>query len=210
MDTIMYDMETNVAMKIRNYLDIISDPAMLKILRVFIEYPKAYTGRQMALLAGLSHRTASKYLDLLEGYSMVAKKTAGKAYLYSLSENYFTNDVIRPLILKEQQLYKKTKQDIAQTFRPYAKALIIYGSYALHQETVESDLDLCIVVDKKDSVLEAAIDGYVKRMSATYALEVSPHVLTVRELKEKIETMVIKAIINDGDWITGNKRELQL
>ena len=200
-------METNVAMKIRNYLETISDPAMLKILRVFIEYPKAYTGRQMALLAGLSHRTASKYLDLLEGYSMVAKTTAGKAYLYSLAENYFTNEVIRPLIQKEQQLYQKTKQDIAQTFRPYTKALIIYGSYAKHQETAESDLDLCIVVDKKDSVLEATIDGYVKKMSENYALELSPHVLTVKEFREKKETMVIKAIINDGDWITGNKRE---
>ncbi|MDD4877063.1 MAG: nucleotidyltransferase domain-containing protein [Dehalococcoidales bacterium] len=202
-------MKRFVVMKVKNYLDFLTDPKILKILRVFVMMPGEYTGRHVSFLAKLNHKTTIKYLDHLSERSILGKKLAGRAYIYRLRENYFTQEVIMPLIKQEQGLYEKIKQEIINKLGTFSEAIVIYGSYARNRENEQSDLDVCFVVKEKTESFDQALDEYVSQAGQLYSLPVSPHVFTLEELPEKKDVEVVREIMDNGDWIFGDKWEVR-
>ena len=198
-------------MKIRNYLDCISNYKSLKLLRIFALFPNEYTGRQISQLAKVHHTTGLRYLEELYNYSIVDKRIAGNAYLYYLQNNYFTNKVILPMIRAEAALYDIVLKAIENKLRKQQSvvAVAIYGSYSRLEETESSDLDLFILVMKTSKSLEVALDDLSDDLLVKYSLALSPHVVTVSELGEKKDKEVFKEIFQHGQWLFGKTEAIK-
>ena len=191
-------------MKIRHCLDSIIDKKMLKILRLFVFFPKSYTGRRVSAITKLNNRTCRLYLEDLYAKDILNRDIVGRSYLYSLQHNYYTDELIVPIIEKEKALYINIKTEIVNQFESYCHALVIYGSYASYRETDYSDLDLLLVVKKKENIqFDKLLDEYMSGMSDKYSIEVSPHIVTLNEFESKKNIEVFQAIMNDGDWLYG-------
>lgn len=195
-------------MKIRNYLNTLNTETIWRVLRVFITLPNSYTGRQMSGITGLNHKSCLSAMETLDYEGLLMKRVVGRAHLYSLVDNYFTKDVLIPLIQQEQKLFSHIKGKIVRTFSKYCTAIIIYGSYARYEESGDSDLDLCFIVPEKSPELSERLDDFIQKINKKYTLLLSPHVLTEAEVKEKKNLSVLQDIKNEGEWILGDKVEV--
>lgn len=195
-------------MKIRHFLDCISDKKIWAILRQFMIIKGGHSARHIAKITGLNHRTCSQYLTHLEACSILDMRPVGRAYSYTLKDNFFVREIIAPLLEKERNVYISAKSRIIQKFRKVSKAIVIFGSYARHEETEQSDLDVCFIVHEKTDQLEEDMYLYFEQFSDDYGLAVSPYILSLEEFKEKRSLNVIQDIEREGDWIYGKKREV--
>lgn len=196
-------------MKIRKYLDIIEDKKVLNILRILIQSPNQYSGRQLGNLTGMTHRTCRKYLDRLVKYDILSKKLTTSSYLYSMNHNYFTDEVLIPLIKQELNAFNSIQRAIVKQFSKYCKAIIIFGSYAQNMETEDSDLDICFMIYKRQSEFNKRLIQWIANMQQRYELTVSPYILTLDEIKKKKELDIIKDVRLEGIWIYGSRAEVR-
>ena len=197
-------------MKIRKYLDIIQNNIVLKILRHFVLFTGDYTGRHVALIIKENPKTTRKYLDGLYNQSILDRQIAGKSYLYSLRDNYFTKSILIPLITDEDKLYGKVLAELETLLiNNKCTAAAIYGSYARREEADDSDLDLFILVKKKNDKLESALDDMARSMLDKYSLELAPHIIEESEWEAKKDMQVIKDIYQTGQWLFGQTEAIK-
>lgn len=197
-------------MKLIKYLDVLEDKTILAILRELVNGTASYTGRQIAYYTGLNQGTCQKYLDKLVSHDILHREQVGKAFLYSIHHNYFTDEVLVPLIQQEMNLIKTVHQDIINRFSGDCQAIVIYGSYARKQARADSDLDLCFMLKgSRTAEFEAKLDQFVSEMSDKFGLYVEPYVLTPDEIIEKKQLEVLQNIQTEGDWIYGSRTEVK-
>lgn len=195
-------------MKIRNYLDYIVSNKIWQILRIFVQIPGEYTGRHIATLARLNHRTCTQYLDHLAECGVLRRKSVGRANMYTMKDTYYTRQVLIPLIRQEQAIYNVVKDRLIKHFSAYVKAIIIFGSYARNEEDDHSDLDVCLIIENTTD-LTKQLDECQKELDKDFELSFAPYVVYKTELKDKKKLDLIKDIRSQGDWIYGEKTEVK-
>jgi len=196
-------------MKIKKYLDIIEDKKVLNILRILVQSQNQYSGRSLGNLTGMSHRTCRKYLDHLVKHGILSKKLTASSYLYSLNHNYFTDKVLIPLIIQEQNLFRSIQNKIVKQFSGFCKAIIIFGSYANNKETENSDLDICFMIYKSQPEFHKKLEQTLAEIQQNYELIISPYILTLDEVRKKKNLDIIKEIRLEGIWIYGTRSKIK-
>jgi predicted nucleotidyltransferase len=195
-------------MKVRNFLDCIIDEKIWQILRQYRILKGECSARHMAKITGMHHRTCGNYMNHLAACAILDMRPVGRANMYSLKDSYFVNKLLLPLLQKEHQIYADLKTEILRNFSNDSKAIIVFGSYSRYEETDESDLDICLVVNKKSKLLEDKIYDYCSKVWDKFELKISTYILTISELKQKKDLDLIKDIYQEGDWIYGDKAKI--
>lgn len=192
-------------MKVRNYLDIFNNEKIWKILRIFVQYENSYSGREMASLTKINNATATSYLEYLCDRNILIKQVRGKSYIYELKKNYYTQEVIIPLINQERSLYEKIKEVLCKKLGKHCTAIIVYGSYSRNEEIETSDLDVCLIVPEETELLKKELDEIGIDFLDTYSLDFAPHIFTEERVKQNLNMEVLQEIKNTGKWIYGKK-----
>ncbi|MEE9543420.1 MAG: hypothetical protein V3V95_06530, partial [Thermodesulfobacteriota bacterium] len=93
-------------MRFNNLLeDILGKRSNISILRLFASENAEMTGRQIAGLTGLAHRTCLMSLEGLVKQSIISVRSVGSANLYKLkSENFLMEQGVLPLFKLEKGL----------------------------------------------------------------------------------------------------------
>jgi predicted nucleotidyltransferase len=142
--------------------EIFQNLSHVKVLRVLVNSELDLTGRQIAALAGLSAMGAKKALDHLGELNLLAVRRVGQAYLYRLREdNLIVQRLLRHLFINEKKLLEEELKKVAQHFSGIAHSVYLFGSVSRHEESFESDIDLCIIVrdvDMMDRAQEKALE----------------------------------------------------
>ena len=159
----------------------------VKLLRVLFKFPESeFTGEDLARKAAVSKPMAHKALSELMEENVVARRVAGRAYLYSLLSGSYSTKLAAPLFrmrdspLEELARLVKTKLQSA----PVVSA-ILYGSVARGEEKPASDIDLYLVVkgegDRKG--VEALVSELNRLTSTHFGNRLSAMIKTVEETK---------------------------
>lgn len=196
-------------MRMHNVLEeVLGQRSKIRILRVLFKSKIEITGRQIAQLSGLNHRTCHLALRELINEGIVTRQKVGKAHLFSLKEtNYLVSHVLQPLFKKEAGLLQTALKKITKFFNRAVVSVILFGSFAQGRESSDSDIDLLVLVSrqKEKKKVERKFDSLNMELIDIFGNVVSPYILTLREVtkKHKAKERLIGRIIKEGKVIQG-------
>lgn len=178
-------------MRFHNPLDDIwNSEVKTRLLRVLYRTGGSYTGRRLAGLVGYSHTHTTATLADLEAQGLVKMRRAGNSYMFSVNIN---NEIVSGVLVPAFEFESELTNNLADRFYDgLGKTLVsvtMFGSVARGEETVESDVDLLLVV--KDGIDREKTESKVSEISheayLAFGCSVVPIVVTQVEYERKLK-----------------------
>lgn len=186
--------------------NIFSAPSAVSILRELSIRNTGLTGRELARITNLTPQTIHNSLANLEALKIVDRITAGRSHYFTLNRKHHLNKrIIENLYENEREYVSSIFDSIKKKLSKYSISLIIFGSVARKEETVESDLDLCIVYKGKESLLNEKISELRDKIYIEYGITLAPFTITESGFtsRAKSKKPPVNNIISDGKVISG-------
>jgi len=178
-------------MRLHNPLDDIwNSQPKTRILRTLYRTGGSFTGRRLAGLVGYSHTHTMATLADLEAQGLVDMRRAGNSYMFSIN---MKNEVVKGILAPAFELESELINNLADRFYDgLGKVLVsvtLFGSVARGEETLESDVDLLLVV--KDGIDREKTENKVSEIShkvyLAFGCSVAPIVVTQAEHAKKLK-----------------------
>jgi predicted nucleotidyltransferase len=192
-----------------NILDILfSTWSHTAVLRVLWHYSNGITGREISRLAGMNHRACQKALATLESIGIIERRRGGRDHLFTLNRtNILVIDGVLPLLAVEEEFSKKAFAFLAQKLKKYCISIILFGSVARKDETVTSDFDLCLIVEKDQQTTTTSdvVHSIAGEFRRTFGGNIAPFIITHKEFVRRAnrKQSPIPAITKEGIIIHG-------
>ncbi len=192
--------------------EIFSSPSNIAVLREISKVQTGLSGREIAKLVGISPPTCLSILTQLENLSIVKRQRGGRDHLFTLNrEHIIVKEIILNLLSFEDKLLNILTQDIKKNFGKYCKSIFLFGSVARKEEKVESDLDICFLINsiKSKKPLRDLIAQKHSYFKVKYGVNISPFFLTEKEFisRAKHRKPPVPDIINESVLIYGKSWE---
>jgi predicted nucleotidyltransferase len=187
---------------------IFSTPSNISILRVLNERMVGISGRESSRLSGLSLRTAQKSLSNLNKLGIVEKHIGNKEHVYKLNrKNFISKKIISLLLEFEKQFKIQIINLIKKHLQEPAVSVFIFGSVARGEESVKSDLDICIVYAKNISLIKEKVSFLGKELNKKFSINLAPFYISVNEFKKRIKLNKppVNNIIKEGILVSGQR-----
>lgn len=151
--------------------DILIKSSEQQILSLFVMNPdQSFYVRQISKELNISLGAAHGALLLFEKYGILTSQRVGKTKLYRLeSSNPIINSfkILNTLLILEP---------LIQPLHKISMRLVLYGSYSTGTFTSESDLDLFVVSEERESVINI-IDSFTRKTN----LDIRPIIMNLVE-----------------------------
>ncbi len=196
-------------MILHNILEhVFKNQSNLKVLRVLNSLKVSVSGRETSRLANISLRSAQKSLEDLENLHLIRKQIGGRENLYNLNrENNIVKNIIEIIFKEENKFRESLLKKINTEIGNLADSIILFGSVARKKETVNSDLDICIVYSKKKREIENRINKLRDVLAKEYGVKIAPFYIKKSEFKKKAikSESPIDDIVKEGKVISGTQ-----
>lgn len=198
-------------MRLNNVLEeLLGSKPKIKILRALLKVNVPLTGRKVALLSGLNHRTCLLSLRELSREGFISIRSAGKAKLYTLNlENTYLKNSISKIFRDEKRLISNLFKSIKIKLKGKIYALILFGSIVEGKEQPDSDIDICIVIKSllEKRKIEKIIENETDRIMKEYGNDLSCYYITKNNFikKYKRKDKLISEIAKRGRIIGGER-----
>jgi Nucleotidyltransferase domain len=123
---------------------VVLPPSTAALLRVLAGADDAFTGRQLARLAGVSHAHAAKVIDRLAEHGLLLVQQRGPSKLCRLNRVHLAAGPLIELVQMRARLLKLLAAAIGAWPCPPVHASL-FGSAARGDGTTASDLDILII-----------------------------------------------------------------
>lgn len=181
----------------------------IAVMRVLKNYNTGLSGREIARLSGMTAKSAIRTLSRLEDLGVISRIRGGREHFFSLNrKHYLVQEIILHILECEEKFRDAVYQEISRALKGKCNSVYIFGSVARREEKVESDLDLCIVLDKEDQKeeIEELFEELRSELFIKYGVNASPFYITVSEFsaKAKDKKPPVKDIVEEGKMLFGN------
>jgi len=158
-----------------------------KILLVLAEAPgKAISRKDIRNLTKLGNKTVSKFLLLLEKFKLITSNKIGKSYFYKLNlSSPFTGGILQIIRLEKESLnnpdffalnlLREFAYELTNVNLENLHKVILFGSYAKRTSGENSDIDVAIVLKKRDPGDELLITSIIDGLDKRFGIEIQPH-----------------------------------
>lgn len=180
----------------------------IAVLRALRDTAKGFTGREIARGASMSHRSCMQALTRLEDLGIVLRTRGGRDHLFVLNrDNVIVQEGILPLLAIERDLLDRVLKVIAKGLRSATECVILFGSVARREESVSSDLDLCVIVHSqaKKSEAQRRFHAIAPMMQEQFHVRMAGIFYTAAEFKRgaRGEKAPFVDVIKDGIVVSG-------
>lgn len=194
-------------MKLNTPLEyIFSAPSNVSVLRVLNERNVGISGREVCRLTDLSLRTVQVSLLNLEKTGIVKRYTGKREHQFVLDrKKYLTESLIHNIFNVEREFKEKVLSSIKKSLQKDTISLIIFGSTGRGAETIDSDLDICVVYVKSLNKIQEKVSILRTQLSEKYNITLAPFYITASRFKEPglKGKSPVKQIIQEGKVIAG-------
>jgi len=202
-----YKKETK-EMIINNVMDeVFSTGSNVRVLRVLNQYTIGLSGREVARLSHLSPKNCIITLTALENIGIVRRERGTGQHSFTLDRNQSLNKkILIPLFEKEDEHKESINEIITKKLKKITKSIILFGSVARNEETINSDFDLCIIYEKNKRAIEEIIYEEISpELRRKYNISFSPFLITLAKFRSlsKINNSAVPDIIKEGKLISG-------
>ena len=141
------------------------------LLRILVRMGGEHTGRELALLAALDHKTCHAALQELSRQGIVEMRRVGRALVYRVNRNHaVVEGILGPAFQKEAGMVEEYAREARRRLRVPVESVVLFGSVARGEEEPKSDVDLLFVVadDRAVKAAEAGIEGIMGDLARRY------------------------------------------
>ena len=192
--------------------EIFSLPSNIAVLREISKVQTGLSGREISKLVGISPPTCLTILTHLENLSIVQRQRGGRDHLFTLNrEHIIVKEILLNLFSFEERLLNHIMNDIKKNFGKYCISIFLFGSVARKEETIESDLDLCFLINsiRSKEPLSDLISQKRSYYKRKYGVNLAPFFLTEKEfiLRTKHNKPPVPDIVKESLLIYGKPLE---
>lgn len=131
--------------------DLFSTKGRVDVLRVLWRSRQPLTAAEISRRAELTYPATSAVLDTLVHLEVADRAPAGRGHTHWLvRENQYVRAYLDPLFAAEEELPERLEDDIRSLFADRCVSVILFGSYARGNQTLESDVDVIAVAQNTD------------------------------------------------------------
>jgi len=143
---------------------------------------------ELAKDTGINKGALSRVINVLGKENIIKVNMKGKIKLFSINrENLFIKDVIIPLFEKEDKFYYDTLGKLVKRIKNNTISILLYGSVASGKAKLTSDIDILVIISKKNKYLEEKINK-IKEEFLINDLLLRIDLVTLNELKKLYKT----------------------
>ena len=182
-----------------------------KMLLVFGEAPgKAISRKEIQALTKLGNKVITKLLLVLEKFGIIIQNKIGRTHYYKLNmSNPFVERILGLIQGEKKELnnpdfvalnvLREFVYELTNTNLENLCKVILFGSYAKRTYGKDSDIDVAIVLNEKNSNDELLITEAIDRLNKRFKKEIQPHYYTAKEFEElRKKDSLVKEIVKDG------------
>ncbi len=196
-------------MRLDNILDeVFSTWSHIAILRIFMDASHPLSGREIARLSRMNHRSCLHALTRLEHIGFVNRNRGGRDHLFSINrEHRLWNEGILPLLEIERRHLGRVAKRLRKELLIHVESAILYGNSILKQDTLDPTVDLCIVMNNRmtEKEIRSHLTIIAPMLWKRYGVKLHSLVITETDFarKAKRRQAPIAAILEEGQVITG-------
>ena len=188
--------------------EIFSTYSNIAVIRELRYTRNGFTGREIAKRAELSAPAVLSALSHLESLKIVKRQIGGRDHLFTLRvNNYFVKKILFPIMEIESQFFELIKSQLKKCLSKNSVSVILFGSVARKEETIESDFDICIVYSGSENkkTLENRMDSCQTQLSNQYGITPAPFYISLKEFRSraKLKKSPINDIVKEGIVLCG-------
>ncbi len=181
----------------------------VRLLRVLFRFPDSdFTGEDLGRKAGVSKPMTHKaLLDLVEE-NLVARRVAGRAYLYRLVQGSYSAKLVAPLFRDDDSPLEGLARLLRKKLEgSQVASAILYGSVVRGEEKPDSDIDIYLVLRRESdrSRVDTLVSELNRLVLAMFGNRLSPMVKTVEESRRAYRgrRSLELAVESEGRLLTG-------
>ena len=132
----------------------------IKVLRCLIKHKDwQFNITELAKDINLNKGVLSRLINDLEKENIIKIHRKGKIKLFSINkENLFIKEAIIPIFEKEDKFYYNILNKFFEKIKSGIISIIAYGSVVSGKIKLTSDIDVLVIVNKKNNILEEKIN----------------------------------------------------
>jgi hypothetical protein len=196
-------------MRLDHILDeVFSTWSHIAILRIFIDASHPLSGREIARLSHMNHRSCLNALTRLEHIGFVNRNRGGRDHLFSINrEHRLWNEGVLPLLEIERRHLGRLAKRLRKELLMYVESAILYGNSIMKQDAHDTTVDLCVVINNR--MTEKEIRSHLNIIAPIgwkrYGAKLQSIVFTEADFvrKAKRRQAPVAAIIEEGQVIAG-------
>lgn len=184
-----------------------SSPASISILRELSLRNVGITGRELARTVKLTPQAVHNALANLEAFKIVNRAFAGRSHYFTLNRNhYLSRNILESLFESERDFVNGIHNTIKKSIGRDTVSIIIFGSVARGEETMQSDLDLCIVYKNDKKQIEDKVGFLRDKLINEFGVTLAPYFISLDNfvLRAKKNKTPVNNIVLEGKVISGN------
>lgn len=151
--------------------EVLGQKPRVVLLRILARTACEHTGRELARLTGLDHKTCHTALQGLSRQGIVEMRRVGRALVYVLNRDHaVVQGILGPAFEKEAGLVEDYAREARRRIRVPIESIVLFGSVARGEEEPKSDVDLLFVVadDRAAKAAEAGIEEVMIDLARRY------------------------------------------
>ncbi|MBS3163753.1 nucleotidyltransferase domain-containing protein [Candidatus Woesearchaeota archaeon] len=178
----------------------------IKVLRHLIKHKNwQFNITELAKDIYINKGVLSRLIDDLEKENVIRVSKKGKIKLFSINkENLFIKTTIIPLFEKEDIFYYEILDKFVKKIKKNAISVIAYGSVVSKEIKLTSDIDILVIIDKKNKILEDKINK-LKEEFLDNDLLLRVDLINIKELRKlyKIKEPFMVSLIKNHKTLYG-------
>jgi len=187
---------------------VLSGSSQIAVLRAMQDSKIGLSGREIARIAGISPKACLQALTNLENLSIVFRQRGGRDHFFTLNrEHLLVKEGILAFLDLERNYLKLLSKKIIRNTSKHSESIILFGSVARKEESIESDIDICFVYSGTShrEIISKKMEGLSLSIKREYGATISPFFISLKGFKRKgkLNQAPVNEILNDGIVLYG-------
>ena len=188
--------------------DVLGRRSSVRLLRFLIRSGGEHSGRDLARLVGLDHKTCHDALRELAEQGVITARKIGTAIAYSLRQDHpLVQGILRPAFENEENLIEQYVREAQKLSGVPVESIIVFGSVARKEEVPRSDVDILVIT--KDAYSKAQAEDALAEAAGALAAKYGSVPQFIVEERRSFRNKVVhghplhSSILRDGRVVAG-------